>query len=292
MARVTRSQAKTAPADTAEASVETRAPKTGKRAREAKESDDTEPPKKRSAKSKPEPAAKQKPASTTKEPKAKKVAVASKSASELAALREQDVPALNPEASPRPASEANMCWLLKSEPEVRIEDGYEIKFSIDDLAAKTKPEGWDGIRSYAARNNLRAMRKGDKAFFYHSNCKEPGVVGIMSIVREWSPDWNACINDNPYYDASAPHDGSKWSLVHVKLEHKFPHIVTLKSLRDAPANGPLGSMQLLKQSRLSVTKVTPDEWDEVVRMARALATEEEWEKSVEDSKKLPNYAAV
>jgi predicted RNA-binding protein with PUA-like domain len=152
------------------------------------------------------------------------------------------------------------------------------------------------------------MRKGDKAFFYHSNCKEPGVVGIMSIVREWSPDCklmlplrtptanttpgNACINDNPYYDASAPHDGSKWSLVHVKLEHKFPHIVTLKSLRDAPANGPLGSMQLLKQSRLSVTKVTPDEWDEVVRMARALATEEEWEKSVEDSKKLPNYSAV
>jgi hypothetical protein len=71
MARVTRSQAKTAPTDTVETPVETRAPKTGKRAREAKESDDTEPPKKRSAKSKPEPAAKQKPAPATKESKAK-----------------------------------------------------------------------------------------------------------------------------------------------------------------------------------------------------------------------------
>lgn len=103
---------------------------------------------------------------------------------------------------------------------------------------------------------------------------------------------SACINDNPYYDASAPHDGSKWSLVHVKLEHKFPHIVTLRTLRDAPANGPLAGMQLLRQSRLSVTKVTPGEWDEVVRMARALATDDEWEASVNESKKLPNHAAV
>ena len=62
-------------------------------------------------------------------------------------------------------------WLLKAEPESRIEKGKDVKFSIDDLAACKEPAGWDGVRNYAARNNLRAMKKGDLAFFYHSNCK-------------------------------------------------------------------------------------------------------------------------
>ncbi|KAK1673260.1 PUA-like domain-containing protein, partial [Colletotrichum godetiae] len=183
-------------------------------------------------------------------------------------------------------------WLMKSEPDVRIEDGYEIKFSVDDLAAKKTPEGWEGIRNYVARNNLRGMRKGDKAFFYHSNCKEPGVVGIMSIAKEHSPDWNACINDNPYYDDSAPHDGSKWSLVHVKIEHKFPRIVPLSLLKESRSHGPLQNMELLKQSRLSVNKVTREEWDEVIRMAKELDEDKEWDQTVEESKKFPNYSAA
>lgn len=95
---------------------------------------------------------------------------------------------------------------MKAEPESRLENGVDVSFSIDDLAAKTEPEPWDGkrakaaahtdtdsnsptgIRAYAARNNLRAMKKGDLAFFYHSNCKEPGIVGTMEIVQEHSPD--------------------------------------------------------------------------------------------------------
>lgn len=79
-------------------------------------------------------------------------------------------------------------WLMKAEPEPREENGVNVAFSIDDLAAKTEPEPWDGIRAYPARNNLRAMKKGDLAFFYHSNCKTPGIVGVMEIVREHSPD--------------------------------------------------------------------------------------------------------
>jgi predicted RNA-binding protein with PUA-like domain len=96
---------------------------------------------------------------------------------------------------------------MKAEPESRLEKGIDIKFSIDDLAAKTEPEPWDGkpsssiskfkfhytdsetgIRAYAARNNLRAMKKGDLAFFYHSSCKVPAIVGIMEIVAEHTPD--------------------------------------------------------------------------------------------------------
>lgn len=77
---------------------------------------------------------------------------------------------------------------MKAEPETRLENGVDVSFSIDNLAAKKDPEPWDGIRAYAARNNLRAMKKGDLAFFYHSNCKEPGIVGTMEIVEEHSPD--------------------------------------------------------------------------------------------------------
>ncbi|KAK1461614.1 hypothetical protein CMEL01_14568, partial [Colletotrichum melonis] len=235
---------------------------------------------------------KPKPAKKAKKPAAvKKEAPPKKTKDELKALRDAPVPDVNAEAEPRDPP-GSRYWLMKSEPDVRIEDGYEIKFSIDDLAAKKTPEGWEGIRNYVARNNLRGMRKGDKAFFYHSNCKEPGVVGIMSIAKEHSPDWNACINDNPYYDDSAPHDGSKWSLVHVKIEHKFPRIVPLSLLKESRGNGPLQNMELLKQSRLSVNKVTREEWDEVIRMAKELDEDKEWDKTVEGSKKFPNYTAA
>jgi hypothetical protein len=79
-------------------------------------------------------------------------------------------------------------WLMKAEPNSRIENGIDVKFSIDDLAAKTVPEPWDGIRNHVAKNNILAMRKGDLAFFYHSNCKVPAVVGIMEVVGEAIPD--------------------------------------------------------------------------------------------------------
>ena len=69
-------------------------------------------------------------------------------------------------------------WLLKSEPDV---------FSYDDLV-RAKREGWDGIRSYQARNFLREMRKGEQAIFYHSNAKPPGVAGVCKIVKTAEPD--------------------------------------------------------------------------------------------------------
>ncbi len=79
-------------------------------------------------------------------------------------------------------------WLMKAEPDSRLEKEVDVKFSIDDLRAKGGPEAWDGVRSFGARNNLRAMRKGDYAFFYHSNCKVPGIAGVMEIVGEHEVD--------------------------------------------------------------------------------------------------------
>ncbi|KAK4674990.1 hypothetical protein QC764_502200 [Podospora pseudoanserina] len=175
------------------------------------------------------------------------------------------------EASPSPApdeSEEKNYWLLKAEPESRYENGVDVKFSIDDLAAKTEPEPWDGIRNYAARNNLRAMKKGDLAFFYHSNCKEPGIVGTMEIVKEHSPDLSAHDPKAPYYDPKSKPSDPKWSVVHVKFHEKFNKPITLKELRELGApGGPLDKMQMIKQSRLSVSKVSASEWKFLMAVA-------------------------
>ncbi|KAK3688987.1 PUA-like domain-containing protein, partial [Podospora appendiculata] len=161
-------------------------------------------------------------------------------------------------------------WLLKAEPQTRLENGIDVAFSIDDLAAKTAPEPWDGIRAYAARNNLRAMKKGDLAFFYHSNCKEPGIVGTMEIVREHSVDESAHDPKAPYYDPKSSPDNPRWSVVHVEFRSKFADIVPLTYLRAMGAPGlPLENMQMLKQSRLSVSKVSADEWEFILRKQRA-----------------------
>ncbi|KAH6654205.1 PUA-like domain-containing protein, partial [Truncatella angustata] len=159
-------------------------------------------------------------------------------------------------------------WLLKAEPESRFENGVNVKFSIDDLAAKEEPEPWDGIRNYVARNNLRAMKKGDLAFFYQSNCKEPGIVGTMEIVREHTPDLSAHDPKAPYYDASSKPSDPKWSIVHVEFRSKYKRLIGLRELREMGKMGsPLENMQLLKQSRLSVSRVSEDEWSYLISVA-------------------------
>jgi predicted RNA-binding protein with PUA-like domain len=162
-------------------------------------------------------------------------------------------------SSNRPSTQ--QYWLMKAEPESRLENGHDIKFSIDDLASKTEPEPWDGIRAYPARNNLRAMKKGDLAFFYHSSCKAPAIVGIIEIIQEHSPDLSAQDLSAPYYDPNENATNPKWSLVHVSFRSKLKNPITLKELREFQSNGgPLENMQMLKQTRLSVSKVSREEW--------------------------------
>uniref|UniRef100_A0A8H7NMA8 Thymocyte nuclear protein 1 n=1 Tax=Bionectria ochroleuca TaxID=29856 RepID=A0A8H7NMA8_BIOOC len=155
---------------------------------------------------------------------------------------------------------------------VALRGGVDVRFSIDDLRACTKPEGWDGIRNYAARNNLRAMNAGDKAFFYHSNCKTPGIVGTMEIVREHSEDKSARRPGTPYYDPQSTRDKPRWSLVHVEFRRKFAVPILLPELRDlGAAGGPLAQMQMIKQSRLSVSRVSGDEWRALCELADSKA---------------------
>ncbi|KAF2437125.1 DUF55-domain-containing protein, partial [Tothia fuscella] len=161
-------------------------------------------------------------------------------------------------------------WLMKAEPDSRIEKGVDVKFSIDDLIAATEPEPWTGVRNHEAKKNMQNMRKGDMAFFYHSSCKVPGVVGIMEIVEEATPDKSAFDQNDPYYDAKSDPEHPKWFNVHVQFRQKLDHpeLVTLTELRkDSHYQKPLQDMELFAKSRLSVSKVTAKDWNHVLTLA-------------------------
>ncbi len=144
-------------------------------------------------------------------------------------------------------------WLMKSEPST---------FGIDDLArVRNRTTGWDGVRNYQARNFMRAMRKGDLAFFYHSSCEVPGIVGIMSVAREAYPDPTAFDPQDHHFDDKSDPDNPRWFMVDVKLVTKFDRVVSLEELR-SHASGKLKSMLILKRgNRLSITPVTKTEWE-------------------------------
>ncbi len=144
-------------------------------------------------------------------------------------------------------------WLMKSEPET---------FSIDDLrSSPKKTTHWDGVRNYQARNFMRdAMRRGDQAFFYHSNCEEPGIAGIVTVVKNGYPDHTAFDPSDKHYDAESDRETPRWYMVDVKFERKLRRVITLTELRKH-SNGALASLALLKRGqRLSITPVSDAHW--------------------------------
>ena len=150
-------------------------------------------------------------------------------------------------------------WLMKSEPSV---------FGIDDLAARPKKtEPWDGVRNYQARNMMRdTMCRGDQAFFYHSNCAPPGIVGTMEIVRDGYPDPTQFDPRSKYYDPKSDPDDPRWYLVDVRLKKRFKRIVTLAELRDQAEV--LGDFALLRKgNRLSVMPVEKEAWQYILELA-------------------------
>ena len=153
-------------------------------------------------------------------------------------------------------------WLLKSEPGV---------FSIDDLAARPDQiEPWDGVRNYQARNMLRdQMRRGDRAFFYHSNTEVPGIVGIVEIMREGYPDDTAFDPESKYYDLKSTPANPRWYRVDVKLVRKFERIITLAKLKVQAEQ--LGDLMLLQRgNRLSVMPVTAEQWKFILGLESAI----------------------
>ena len=131
-------------------------------------------------------------------------------------------------------------WLLKSEPEA---------YSWDDLVAEGEGT-WDGVRNHRAANNLRAMRVGDEAFFYHSNVGLE-IVGIARISKAGLSD---------------PSDPEgKWAAVKLKPVRKLKRAISLKEIKADPA---LAEIELIRLSRLSVAVITPEEWDYIIALSQ------------------------
>lgn len=141
-------------------------------------------------------------------------------------------------------------WLMKSEPD---------EYSIDDLETD-RSESWNGIRNYQARNMIRDdMKVGDRAFFYHSSCEVPSVVGIMRIASAAYPDPTQFDPDSKYYDAKSKPEDPRWLLVDVKFDRKLKRPITLKELKEHPD---LGDFRLTQRgNRLSVFPLSGKHWD-------------------------------
>ena len=146
-------------------------------------------------------------------------------------------------------------WLMKTEPDT---------FSIDDLKKRGR-EPWDGVRNYQARNYMRdGMRVGDGVFFYHSNCAEPGIVGLAEVVSDAYPDPSQFDPKSDYFDAGSGRDNPRWMLVDVGFVRKLRRTITLKELQALPA---LADMPLVRKgNRLSVLPVTAAEWKAILAL--------------------------
>ena len=146
-------------------------------------------------------------------------------------------------------------WLMKSEPDT---------YSIDDLQS-FGVDHWDGIRNYQVRNFFRdKMKVGDKAFFYHSNCKEPGIVGTMEIASKAYPDHTAFDPNEKYFDSKSDPENPRWLMVDVRYLRHLERMITLGELR---LQKQIADMKLLQRgNRLSVLPLSKKEWQYILNM--------------------------
>lgn len=133
---------------------------------------------------------------------------------------------------------------MKSEPSA---------YSIDDLQDDDTTI-WDGVRNYQARNILKEMKKGDLAFFYHSNCKPPAIVGLMEVIETSIIDPTQFDRTSPYFDPKATPDKPRWHTVQVKFKEKFSQPLSLETLKQNFSGEDF--LVVKKGNRLSVMPVT------------------------------------
>lgn len=152
-------------------------------------------------------------------------------------------------------------WLFKSEPDV---------FSFADLVnAPNSTSGWEGVRNYQVRNYLRdEVKVGDLVLFYHSRMDPIGVVGLARVVAEASPDPTQFDPQSHYFDPKSKRENPTWLLVHIQSIRPLRRVVTLAELKATPELAKMGVVQ--KGSRLSITKVTEEEWRTVLAMSEVM----------------------
>lgn len=147
-------------------------------------------------------------------------------------------------------------WLMKSEPSV---------YGIDDLK-KDRRTSWGGVRNYQVRNMFRDdFAKGDVAFFYHSSCAEPGIVGVMTVAGTAYPDPGQFERNSGYFDAKSRREAPTWLAVDVRFQRKFKRPLSLEVLRSCA--GLAGMLVLRRGNRLSVTPLTADEAEVIFDLA-------------------------
>ncbi|AEL08466.1 MULTISPECIES: EVE domain-containing protein [Xanthomonas] len=148
-------------------------------------------------------------------------------------------------------------WLMKSEPDT---------FSIDDLE-RVGTEPWNGVRNYQARNFMRdGMQVGDGVFFYHSNCKVPGIVGIAKVASTAYPDETQFDPASDYHDPKAKREDPRWMLVDVAFERKLKRTIALDEIKQhADALGE-GFPLIARGNRLSILPVTAAQWKLLLAM--------------------------
>ena len=150
-------------------------------------------------------------------------------------------------------------WLMKSEPD---------ECSIDDLArAPGQTVPWIGVRNYQARNFMRdAMRVGDGVLFYHSSCPQPGIAGLAEVCSTAYPDASQFDANSPYFDPKSKPEAPRWLHVDVRFISK----TRLLGLSEMRQQASLASMRVLQAgNRLSITPVSPEEWQAVLAMLDA-----------------------
>ncbi len=152
-------------------------------------------------------------------------------------------------------------WLMKSEPE---------EFSIDALQ-RVGAEPWSGVRNYQARNFIRDdMQIGDGILFYHSNCDEPGVVGIAEVAGAARPDPTQFDPDSDYHDPASKPAQPRWLLVDVGFKRKLKRTISLQAMKASP---PLAGFALVQRgNRLSVMPVTREQWDFILSLENKRST--------------------
>ena len=145
-------------------------------------------------------------------------------------------------------------WLMKSEPDV---------YSIADLN-RDRTSIWDGVRNYQARNFMRQMSLGDLVFFYHSNTKIPGIVGLARVVETGIADPTQFDLNSEYYDAKSQLDAPRWQTVRVEFVEKFAKLISLDELKSKFSADEL--LVVRKGNRLSVIPVSESAGQKILNM--------------------------
>lgn len=149
---------------------------------------------------------------------------------------------------------AKQYWLMKSEADA---------YAIDDLE-RDGSTLWDGVRNYQARNNMKAMKRGDLVLYYHSRQSPSAVTGLARVIREAYPDPTQFDPDSKYFDEKSSADDPRWWLVDIEFVRRFDEWVSLPAIKGQPS---LSDMVLVNNSRLSVQPVRDSEFRTILEMA-------------------------